>query len=90
MWIKVENGVVVQKQPNFQDGFIKVSDDVICGMVQNGADFVAPEPEENISAPSDIEIRLTAIEAKVKITPEDKQAALEQIMSADTVDGQGG
>ncbi|WP_210116338.1 hypothetical protein [Hymenobacter fodinae] len=40
-----KDGVIVQKQPNKQKGFIKAPDDVVCGMVQQGKEFVAPPAE---------------------------------------------
>lgn len=45
----IVNGVVEQVQPNKQEGFIKVDDSVVCGMVYDGKDtFSNPEktPEE--------------------------------------------
>jgi len=44
-YVKVNNGVVVQKQPNKQDGFIEVDDSVVCGMVVDGDDFILPAPD---------------------------------------------
>lgn len=37
-----EDGVVIQRQPNEEAGFIEAADDVICGMVWQGSEFVAP------------------------------------------------
>ncbi len=31
-YIKVENNIVVQVQPNYEQGFIEVEDRVVCGM----------------------------------------------------------
>ncbi len=45
-YVKIIDGVVVQKQPNKADGFIEVQDDIICGMIQKGKLFVAPAPRE--------------------------------------------
>ena len=45
-YLLIESGVVVQKQPNPQDGFIAASDGVVCGMLYNAetGEFTAPEP----------------------------------------------
>ena len=44
-YVKIENGIVVQKQPDKEEGFIKVSDNVICGMIQQAdGSFIAPVP----------------------------------------------
>lgn len=40
----IENGVVIQKQPNEEDGFIEGPDDVVCGFVFDGETFSAPSP----------------------------------------------
>lgn len=42
-----KDGVIIQKQPNAQKGFIKAPDDVVCGMIKKGKVFVAPEPVED-------------------------------------------
>lgn len=34
-YVKIEGGKVIQVQPNKEAGFIKVSDDIVCGMNQN-------------------------------------------------------
>ena len=44
MYGKIENGTLVQKQPNKEDGFVKVPQDAICGQVLNGEKFVNPPP----------------------------------------------
>jgi|GEM_PF-2788580 len=45
-FVKVESGVVVQKQLQRQTGFIEVGDEVCCGMVSKpGGVFVAPDPD---------------------------------------------
>lgn len=38
MFIKIENNIVTQKQPNQEDGFLEVDFDVICGMEHDGGD----------------------------------------------------
>lgn len=47
-FVKVVDGVVVQRQPYDEDGFIEAPDDVICGWLHDGVTFsmpVALEPE---------------------------------------------
>jgi hypothetical protein len=34
-WVKIQNGLVVQKQPNAAEGFVEAPDDVVCGQTQN-------------------------------------------------------
>lgn len=41
-YIKLINNIVVQKQPNPQEGFIYAPDSVVCGMVWDGVDYIAP------------------------------------------------
>ena len=38
----IENNIVTQIQPNLEEGFVEVSDDIVCGMVQQGNEFVLP------------------------------------------------
>jgi hypothetical protein len=40
----IENNIVVQIQPNRQNGFIEVDRSVICGMIKNGDSFISPDP----------------------------------------------
>ena len=44
-YIKLNNdNVIIQKQPNFESGFIEAPDDVICGMIkQSDGYFKKPE-----------------------------------------------
>lgn len=44
-YVKIENGVVIQKQPYPEDGFIEVHDSVICGMTYDGENFTNPVAE---------------------------------------------
>mgnify|MGYP003640800807 FL=1 len=43
-YVLTENGIVTQKQPNQQDGFIEAPDNVVCGMLYNAetGEFSAP------------------------------------------------
>lgn len=43
-FVKIENGVVVQKQPNEQDGFTEVSADVICGYLYDSVNKTFSPP----------------------------------------------
>lgn len=45
-YVLVENNTIVQKQPDFAEGFISAPDYVVCGMVFNGHEFVNPTPPE--------------------------------------------
>ena len=46
-WVKIENNIVIQKQPYHEDGFEKVSDNVIVGQIkQSDGSFVDPAPPE--------------------------------------------
>ncbi len=51
-YIKIENGIVVQKQPHKQEGFIEVNVPVVCGMIANSDGTFSnppvptPTPEE--------------------------------------------
>lgn len=45
MWVKIENGVVAQKQPNIEPGFIECDDSVVVGMTHDGGvTFSNPVP----------------------------------------------
>ena len=41
-WVKIENNIVIQKQPYQENGFVEVADTVVCGMIQQGDSFVVP------------------------------------------------
>ena len=41
-WVKIENNIVIQKQPYQENGFVEVADDIYCGMKQVGDSFVIP------------------------------------------------
>jgi len=70
-YAKIENDVVVQVQPNKQDGFVEVEDSVICGMVKNGEIFEIPkksDEEINQKRLNEIDIRLVQIDNE-KVRP---------------------
>lgn len=50
-YVLIESGVVVQKQPYPQDGFVEAPDDVICGWLYDGENFTAPEPGPSTEPP---------------------------------------
>lgn len=58
-YVKIENNIIVQKQPYAQEGFIEVSDDVTCGMVKNGDVFELPSAY--IPTPAEIEADLDRV-----------------------------
>ena len=39
-YAKIENNIVIQTQPNEEEGFIEVSDDVFCGMELVDGEFI--------------------------------------------------
>jgi hypothetical protein len=41
-YVKIEGGIVVQKQPYPGDGFIEAQNDVLCGTIYDGTYFTAP------------------------------------------------
>ena len=59
-WVKTENNIVVQKQPYQEDGFVEVSDSVICGMEQVGDSFVVP-PQTFDSAMANLRAKRNAL-----------------------------
>lgn len=42
VFVKIENGVVVQKQPNAESGFIEAPDEVTCGYTYESGIFSDP------------------------------------------------
>jgi len=59
-WVKIENNIVVQKQPYQEDGFVEVADTVICGMEQVGDSFVVP-PQSFDSAMANLRAKRNAL-----------------------------
>jgi len=59
-WVKIENNIVVQKQPYQEDGFVEVADTVICGMEQVGDSFVVP-PQSFESAMAELRAKRNAL-----------------------------
>ena len=59
-WVKIENNIVVQKQPYQEDGFAEVADTVICGMEQVGDSFVVP-PQTFDSAMANLRAKRNAL-----------------------------
>lgn len=43
-YIKIENGVVVQKQPSAQDGFIEFTDTIVCGQIYDEETHTVSNP----------------------------------------------
>jgi len=46
--VLIIDGVVKQVQPNKQEGFIEVEDNVVCGMMFDGIDFTTPEQSAEV------------------------------------------
>ena len=76
-WVKIENNIVVQKQPYQEDGFVEVSDSVICGMEQVGDSFVVP-PQTFDSAMANLRAKRNNL-----LTETDYLALSDQTMSAE-------
>jgi peptide deformylase len=47
MYILLKNNVVVQKQPNPQDGFVWTDKDVVCGQIEKDGVFSNPKPSKS-------------------------------------------
>ena len=46
-YVLVKDGVVVQKQPYHEPGFIEADNSVVCGFLYDGTNFTAPPiPEQ--------------------------------------------
>lgn len=43
-WVRIESGVVEQRQPYAEEGFVEAPAHVVCGMVFVDGEFVAPDP----------------------------------------------
>lgn len=43
-YVLIFDGVIVQKQPNDQAGFVEAPDWVVCGMRKVGDEYIAPSP----------------------------------------------
>lgn len=64
-FIKIENGVIVQKQPYAEDGFVEAPDHVVCGQTKSGNEFLNPPPTPIPEKPTPLEERLAALEGKI-------------------------
>lgn len=58
-YAKIIAGVVVQIQPNDESGFVEVPDNVICGMIQDGANFINPQSALP-SSPAEMKMKIDA------------------------------
>jgi len=47
-FVKIENGVVVQKQYKAREGFMEVPDTVVCGMLHDKGEFSNPPDIEKL------------------------------------------
>jgi hypothetical protein len=64
-YIKLDDdGVVIYKTPYKESGTIEVTDDVVCGMLKSGDNYVVPPPTtEQIAAQAEAEARVAARES---------------------------
>ena len=76
-WVKIENNIVVQKQPYQEEGFVEVADNVICGMEQVGDSFIVP-PKSFESAMADLRW-----ERNILLAQTDYLALSDQTMTAE-------
>jgi hypothetical protein len=53
-FVLIQDGVVVQKQPSPDEGFIEAPDDVVCGYFYADGEFTAPELVPSIPPPPHI------------------------------------
>lgn len=50
-YVLVQDGVVVQKQPDPADGFIEAPESVVCGFLYAGGEFTQPPVPERAAPP---------------------------------------
>ena len=62
-YVKIENGIVTQKQPSKQEGFIKATENVVCGQILVDGEFVNPVIE--ISADDTDRNEITKLEGLI-------------------------
>lgn len=71
-YAKIENNIVVQIQPNKEDGFIKVIDNVVCGQVKNedGTYSNLEKTQEELDAIAEQEAKTAKLKAlkELKVT----------------------
>jgi len=91
VYVKLENNIVVQKQPNPEVGFIEAPDSVICGMVKNGNNYVLPTVSiETLKASKNDEINAARLKANfTTFTHAGKQIACDELSRSD-IDGMNG
>lgn len=80
-YVLIENGVVVQKQPMPQEGFVEAPDDVVCGSTFDGAAFSAPAPTP---APIPVQVPMAAAR-KVLLRHGHDDAAVRNAISASSM-----
>ena len=64
-YIKLDDdGVVIYKTPYKESGTIEVTDDVVCGMLKSGDNYVVPPPTaEQIAAQAEADAKAAARES---------------------------
>ena len=65
-YVKIKDGVVVQRQPRPAEGFIEAPDTVVCGMLFDGENFTNPEPPAEQIAERKRQEKLAALDASDK------------------------
>ena len=62
-WVKINNNIIIQKQPYQEEGFVEAPDNVICGMIKEGDSFVNP-PETLDNALGNLRFKRNSLLAK--------------------------
>lgn len=76
------DGKVEQVQPNEEIGFVEVDDEVVCGMVKEGVNFIIPVQPIIVIAPTVI----TPLQARVALSEIGIRQAVEDAMITATQD----
>ena len=66
-WVKIDNNIIIQKQPYQEEGFVEAPDNVICGMIKEGDSFVNP-PETLDNALGNLRFKRNSLLAKTDWT----------------------
>lgn len=77
-YVKIENGVVVQKQPNAAQGFIESPDSVVCGMLYANGEYSAPVVSAVLPDLTPRQIRLALNQLGLRTTVEAIVAGADQ------------
>jgi hypothetical protein len=91
-YVKVDGGIVVQRQPYHEDGFIEAPESVICGWRWNGEVFAPPPAVDLVAlkAAKNAEINAARLAANfTSFTHAGKAIACDQLSRSD-IDGTNG